>query len=151
MELAEIIDKFIDKSVNEIERMEWVTMRSLCTKNFDSLFALLDIDKEKVFTEAERFTGKKKAKKAHKSEQNKTQKDNLSNLDASQATDFFASLAETSDKLLEQKEERKIEAKFSEIKETISRNSNWDESAEGIIKRNLLIGNVEGAAECALK
>ena len=150
-ELTEIIDKFIDQSVNEIERMEWVTMRSLCTKNFDSLFTLLDIDKEKVFNEAERFTGKKKTKKPNKSEQNKAQKDNLSSLDASQATDFFATLAETSDKLLEQKEERKIEVKSSEIKETVSRNSNWDEGAEGIIKRNLLIGNVEGAAECALK
>ena len=33
------------------------------------------------------------------------------------------------------------------IQETVSRNSNWDEGAEGIIKRNLLIGNIEGAAE----
>lgn len=36
-------------------------------------------------------------------------------------------------------------------KETISRNVNWDEGAEGIIKRNLLLGNLEYAAEVALK
>lgn len=37
------------------------------------------------------------------------------------------------------------------ITETVSKNSNWDEGAEGIIKRNLLIGNLELAAEVALK
>ena len=35
--------------------------------------------------------------------------------------------------------------------ETISRNTNWDEGTEGIIKRCLLTGNLELAAECALK
>ena len=35
--------------------------------------------------------------------------------------------------------------------EIISKNINWDEGAEGIIKRNLLIGNLENAAEVALK
>ncbi len=37
------------------------------------------------------------------------------------------------------------------VTEQISRNVNWDEGAEGIIKRNLLLGNLEYAAEVALK
>lgn len=37
------------------------------------------------------------------------------------------------------------------VTETVSKNSNWDEAAEGIIKRSLLIGNLELAAEVALK
>lgn len=37
------------------------------------------------------------------------------------------------------------------VTETVSKNTNWDEGAEGIIKRNLLIGNLEYAAEVALK
>lgn len=37
------------------------------------------------------------------------------------------------------------------ITETISKNSNWDEGAEGVIKRNLLLGNLEHAADVALK
>lgn len=37
------------------------------------------------------------------------------------------------------------------IQETISKNVNWDEGAESIIKQNLLIGNLEHAAEVALK
>lgn len=35
--------------------------------------------------------------------------------------------------------------------ETVSKNTNWDEGIEGIIKRNLLIGNLEYAAEVAMK
>ena len=37
------------------------------------------------------------------------------------------------------------------VVETVSRNANWDEGVEGLIKRNLLIGNLEYAAEIALK
>jgi hypothetical protein len=35
--------------------------------------------------------------------------------------------------------------------EQVSKNVNWDEGAEGIIKRNLLVGNLEYAADVALK
>jgi uncharacterized protein with ATP-grasp and redox domains len=48
-------------------------------------------------------------------------------------------------------EEPQREAKLQMVTETISRNTNWDEGVEGIIKRNLLIGNLEYAAEVALK
>lgn len=37
------------------------------------------------------------------------------------------------------------------VEETISRNINWDEGAEGIIKQNLLVGQLEYAAQVALK
>ena len=37
------------------------------------------------------------------------------------------------------------------LTETVSKNSNWDEGAEGIIKRNLLLGNLEYAADVAMK
>jgi hypothetical protein len=37
------------------------------------------------------------------------------------------------------------------VQETISRNTNWDEGTEGIIKQNLLIGELDYAAQVALK
>lgn len=37
------------------------------------------------------------------------------------------------------------------MQETISRNVNWDTAAEGTIKKNLLIGKLEYAAQVALK
>lgn len=41
--------------------------------------------------------------------------------------------------------------KLQFVTETVSKNVNWDEGAEGIIKRSLLFGNLEYAAEVALK
>jgi len=43
------------------------------------------------------------------------------------------------------------ESKMTLITETISRNSNWDEGVEALIKKNLMIGNLDYAAEIALK
>jgi len=37
------------------------------------------------------------------------------------------------------------------ITETVSKNANWDEGPEVMIKRNLMFGNLEYAAEVALK
>ncbi len=37
------------------------------------------------------------------------------------------------------------------VLEQISRNVNWNEGVEKIIKNNLIIGNLEGAIECCLK
>jgi hypothetical protein len=37
------------------------------------------------------------------------------------------------------------------ILETISRNANWDEGAEGLIKQCLLLGHLDHAARVALK
>jgi hypothetical protein len=37
-------------------------------------------------------------------------------------------------------------SKQNMVQETISRNINWDEGTEGIIKQNLLIGELEYAA-----
>ena len=46
---------------------------------------------------------------------------------------------------------RSSNSKQNIVQETISRNTNWDESAEGIIKQNLLIGELQYAAQVALK
>ena len=37
------------------------------------------------------------------------------------------------------------------ITETVSRNGNWNEGPEGMIKKNLMMGNLPYAAEVALK
>ena len=37
------------------------------------------------------------------------------------------------------------------VQETVSRNANWNEGHENLIKKNLLIGNLQYAAEIALK
>jgi hypothetical protein len=37
------------------------------------------------------------------------------------------------------------------VTETVSKNANWDEGPEAMIKRNLMFGNLEYAAEVAMK
>ena len=37
------------------------------------------------------------------------------------------------------------------VQETVSMNANWNEGHENLIKKNLLIGNLQYAAEIALK
>ena len=37
------------------------------------------------------------------------------------------------------------------VNETVSRNANWNQGHENLIKKNLLIGNLQYAAEIALK
>jgi len=77
---------------------------------------------------------------------------------AESAADFFNQLgskATTNNNAEEEKKEEEPpqpkEAKLVMVTETISRNINWDEGIEGVIKRNLLVGNLEYAAEIALK
>jgi protein transport protein SEC31 len=36
------------------------------------------------------------------------------------------------------------------IEERVSRNINWNAGIEGIIKENLIVGNIEGAIDCAI-
>jgi hypothetical protein len=82
---------------------------------------------------------------------------------AESAADFFNQLGSkaqgaastTNNNAEEERKEEDIpttkESKMTFVTETISRNSNWDEGIEGVIKKNLLIGNLEYAAEVALK
>lgn len=37
------------------------------------------------------------------------------------------------------------------MQESVSRNTNWNAGIEAMIKKNLMIGNYQYAAECALK
>ena len=46
---------------------------------------------------------------------------------------------------------RSSHSKQNIVQETISRNTNWDEGVEGIIKQNLLIGELQYAAQVAMK
>lgn len=48
-------------------------------------------------------------------------------------------------------DQRAPNTRLHTVQETVSRNINWDEGPEGIIKQNLLIGQLEYAAEVALK
>jgi hypothetical protein len=70
---------------------------------------------------------------------------------------FFEQLREESKVQKEPKMDSRSRGLSSEtgpqqaLVESISRNTNWNEGVEKIIKQNLLIGNLEGAVECCHK
>jgi len=85
---------------------------------------------------------------------------NLPQMTAGDAADFFSQLGQKDQTAAPtgQQEERKVEREPESdsvqrqssrqvmAQETVSRNINWDEGSEGIIKQNLLIGELEYAA-----
>jgi protein transport protein SEC31 len=70
-----------------------------------------------------------------------------------EAMGFFENLGEKAEAA---KEKPSRENRLSSVDnlgmiERISRNINWNEGVEKMIKENILIGNLEGAVECCLK
>lgn len=111
----------------------------------------LGINVEKIQNETDKITGKKK-KKAHKtSPKSKPLKQEISQLDANQAINFFEALNDNSKKQVQEEKEEETPFGAQSIQETVSKNINWNQGIEGVVKRNLLIGNIEDAAEVALK
>jgi len=151
--LEEVIDnKIVAAGSNEIEKLEWTAMKCLARKSYSSLYDALGINIDKVNSDAEKLTGKKKNKGKSSPKAKPVKAKGPASLDASGATDFFAGLANQS--IAKPVEEEKTETEVPTtqmIKETISRNGNWDVGPEGIVKRSLLVGNTEAAAECLLK
>jgi hypothetical protein len=122
-------------------------------------------DKTKIVQEVEKCLGRKllKPKQEQPAAPQKAAppKQELKAMTAESAADFFnqlgskAAAATTNNNAEEEKKEEEApasrESKMTYMTETISRNTNWDEGIEGVIKRNLLVGNLEYAAEIALK
>lgn len=92
---------------------------------------------------------------------NKTNKNNnfdFTVMSSKDAEDFFDKLipvvnnqnqTETHKGSVDYRRENSLDQEF--IYESVSKNVNWDSSIEKIIKQNILIGNYEGAIDCALK
>ena len=105
-------------------------------------------------------TGKKQNTKGLEPAEPLVAKPQEPTLNAKEAQNFFQSLLESSEKKEEEQkkevktaqEQQQVQAAHAKtLQETVSRNANWDEGVEGIIKRNLLLGNLDGAVDCALK
>lgn len=87
---------------------------------------------------------------------------NLGSMSAESAFDFFDNLGKKSEvekvvpvqqPKVQQKAPEEVVTNQNEVytQESVSRNVNWNVGSESMIKRNLLIGNYQYAAEVALK
>ena len=147
-------------------------MKALHLGSFNELLKTFGYDKTKIIQEVERCLGRKllKPKQEQQVQQQpiaqKLPQPEFKPMTAESAADFFSELGSRSNNAPPGQskgnqnnnnvedlkvEEEPSQTKLQMVTETISRNTNWDEGIEGIIKRNLLIGNLEYAADVALK
>ena len=76
---------------------------------------------------------------------------NLESLSKEEAEGFFSNLVEAAPQRKEVPRSRGSSLAEMGAMEHISRNMNWNEGVEKIIKQSILIGNLEGAVDCCLK
>jgi protein transport protein SEC31 len=121
-----------------------------------SVLEALGLDPTKIMKETELFTGKKKSKVDDKPTKKADPVVSFTNeqMSAGEVEDFFNLAGQPPKAAPKVSSSPMPAARVEEFKqtltETISRNSNWDEGGERLIKENLLIHNLECAIDCAL-
>lgn len=76
----------------------------------------------------------------------------MDSMSKEEAMGFFDNLGEKTEEEKKPSRKSRLESVDSlGMIERISRNINWNDGVEKIIKENILIGNLEGAVECCLK
>lgn len=150
-DLASLLDQKIHEADNDVDRLEFTVLKALYTKRFEELLKLFGYERAKVVGEVEKALGRKLIKPEEKQLQPLlAAKQELKPMTAESAFDFFNQLGAQAGKPVEEAKQVE-EPRLSMMTESVSRNTNWDEGLEGAIKRSLLIGNLEHAAEVALK
>jgi len=137
--------------LDEADKQEWKFIKAIAHDDPDEIISVLGLDKAKIIKKTEDYTGK--IHSSNVSSKKKTTETSYKPLSATEAEDFFTLLA-TKDHRKKSihldNEEEKPDNQFV-ITETVQRNTNWDAGVEKIIKDNILVGNIEGAVDSALK
>jgi hypothetical protein len=149
--LDEKIQSSKDNHRDKNAALFWVTLKCLLKEDYQQLFNLMGFEKNKLQSEVYAFIGKKAEKTQNKERQRATLVNNIIN---DEAEEFWNTAMAKNDK-----EEAKINNKSSEvvnekpmtIQETVTKNINWNQGAEKLIKHSLLIGDLESAVDVALK
>lgn len=159
--LSEKINTVSDKSVN----LMWVALKCYYNNDYNALFTALGYDKETLKQETYNYIGKKVNKAAAAKTRDfsslQAQKKEALQQGKDDALSFFS---EMTSKAEQQKESPSPNAnkgpnaqtinnteKPNLITETVSKNINWNQGSEKLIKQSLLTGDLESAVEVALK
>jgi hypothetical protein len=160
-DLNELLDHKISTITDKSNNLMWVALKCYYKNDYDKLFTALGYDKESIKTESYNFVGKKVAKA------NVAKTREFTNLNANknkQGKDALSFFGELTNKAETKKENPKNEnnnnnnsqvmnntEKPNLITETISRNINWNQGSEKLIKQSLLTGDLESSVEVAMK
>ena len=142
---------------NPADKLELDLMLTKTTEDgLDRALSLLGLDKKTVMLETEQFTGKKReTTERRKATPTETKPSDFSfaPCSTSAAEDFFSKVGPGKEVAAKpsttQAPKAKLEFKQT-LTETVSRNVNWKEGGEKLIKDNLIARNFQCAIDCAL-
>jgi protein transport protein SEC31 len=147
----------LSRTAPDTEKLELKMLGAqLQGRSAHSVLEALGLDPAKIMKETELFTGKKKSKVDDKPSKKADPVVSFTNeqMSAGEVEDFFNSAGQPPKAAPKVSSSPMPAARVEEFKqtltETISRNSNWDEGGERLIKENLLVHNLECAIDCAL-
>jgi len=163
--LTEKINYVQDKNIN----LMWVALKCYYNNDYNALFTALGYDKELLKQETYNYIGKKISKTTTTKTRDFTNLQEKSKANANQGKDDALSyFSELTSKAEQQQQSQKDliagvnvqkntpqtinnSEKPNLITETISKNINWNQGSEKLIKQSLLTGDLESAVDVALK
>jgi len=145
-------DRVDSDLLNDEDREQWAFIQAAIKNETDDILEALGFDKITILKKAENYTGKYYVTRATTTTTHKVESD-FKMLTAEEAEDFFDTLNKKSTKdATGRKSESMADVGDEDItQEVVTRNNNWNAGIEKIIKGNILIGNIEGAVDSALK
>ena len=119
----------------------------------EQIYAALGFNSEDIVTRTEKLTGKSHRKKEARGRESSNRMNfEFTDMNEAQAEDFFNQLSGADDPQTETTHVGDYYSNDVEEQETVlHRNENWDAGLEDLIRRNLMIGNLHGAIDCAIK
>ncbi|CAD8082703.1 unnamed protein product [Paramecium sonneborni] len=145
----------IDKQHNQQYTQYWKLLNSVQKEDKKEYLATLGFSVKEITQQTENYTGKRHSKKDDQNKK-KNQAPQRPAIDFATITDqdadsFFNDL--TNQSINKQQQTNSSRNQDVEIfqSEQVSKNTNWNVGVEKIIKDNLIVGNYEGAIDCALK
>lgn len=151
LDILQICENRINSDfLDENDKTEWKFIKAIAQNDQNEVLAVLGFDKEKILKKTEKYTGKIRqtttsTKKTHADR-------GYPGLSEAEAEEFFTKLAKDPKKkgIHQEEGEDKVDNQYV-ITETIQKNLNWNAGIEKYIKDNILIGNIEGAVDTAIK
>lgn len=174
-----MLDQRGRQSRNPQEKLEMLAVKVMAGGQPGDILREFGIDGKRIKFESEKHLGKQISRPDPSQTQNQANQQNkkvqglvvtenpfatdLGNMSAAAATDFFANLGQQQEKPQQQQAAPKPEPRQQEssmttagqqedfLVEQVQKNQNWNAGAEAFIKKNLMMGNYQYAAEIAMK
>ncbi|CAD8214986.1 unnamed protein product [Paramecium octaurelia] len=145
----------IEKQHDQQYTQYWKLINSVQKEDKKEYLATLGFSVKEITQQTENYTGKRHAKKDDQSKKKNSAPQrpaiDFATITDQDADSFFNDL--TNQSLNKQQQTNNSRNQDVEIfqSEQVSKNTNWNVGVEKIIKDNLIVGNYEGAIDCALK